>query len=137
MKLLYLDCAMGAAGDMLSAALLELVSDKAAALEAINAAGIPGVTVRAEKSEKCGIVGTHLHVEINGQEETEHSRGFGLFRHKHSHGHRTMEDIYALIDGLQLPASVRENVSTACKPFSSSILESVTSRSTRVLVLET
>ena len=79
MKLLYLDCAMGAAGDMLSAALLELVPDKEAALAAINAAGIPGVSVRAEKSEKCGIVGTHLHVEVNGQEEHEHSHRLGSF----------------------------------------------------------
>jgi len=109
MKLLYLDCAMGAAGDMLSAALLELVPDKEAALAAINAAGIPGVSVRAEKSEKCGIVGTHLHVEVNGQEEHEHSHGFGLFRHKHSHTHRTMADIHALIDGLKLPDAVREH----------------------------
>ena len=109
MKLLYLDCAMGAAGDMLSAALLELVSDKEAALSAINAAGIPGVSVRMEKSEKCGIVGTHLHVEVNGREEHEHSHGFGLFRHKHSHSHRTMADIHTLLDGLNLPDSVKEH----------------------------
>lgn len=109
MKLLYIDCAMGAAGDMLSAALLELIPDKAAALEAIQQAGIPGVSFRAEKSEKCGIVGTHLHVEVNGQEEQEHSHGFGLFRHKHSHTHRTVADIQTLIDGLTLPHSVKEH----------------------------
>ena len=30
MKTLYIECAMGAAGDMLTAALLELIEDKAA-----------------------------------------------------------------------------------------------------------
>jgi len=107
MKLLYLDCAMGAAGDMLSAALLELVDDKDSALAAINAVGIPGVSVRMEKSEKCGILGTHLRVEIHGEEEHEHSHGLGLFRHRHSH--RTMEDIHRLIDGLALPEAVKKN----------------------------
>ena len=37
MKTLYLECTMGAAGDMLTAALLELVPDRAAALARINA----------------------------------------------------------------------------------------------------
>ena len=40
MKTLYLECTMGAAGDMLTAALLELVPDRAAALARINALGI-------------------------------------------------------------------------------------------------
>ena len=48
MKTLYLDCGMGAAGDMLSAALLELVDDPAAVLAEINALGIPHVQI--EKS---------------------------------------------------------------------------------------
>lgn len=48
MKTLYLECNMGAAGDMLTAALLELVPDKEASLARINAMGLPGVEVRAE-----------------------------------------------------------------------------------------
>ena len=45
MKTLYIECAMGAAGDMLAAALLELLPDRAAFLEKMNGLGIPGVTV--------------------------------------------------------------------------------------------
>ncbi len=41
MKTLYLDCGMGAAGDMLTAALLELLPDKDAAIAELNAIGIP------------------------------------------------------------------------------------------------
>ena len=58
MKTLYIECAMGAAGDMLTAALLELMPDKEAALAKLNAMGIPGVVFEAKPSEKCGITGT-------------------------------------------------------------------------------
>ena len=57
MKTLYIECAMGAAGDMLTAALLELMPDKEAALAKLNAMGIPGVVFEAEPSAKCGITG--------------------------------------------------------------------------------
>ena len=40
MKTLYLDCGMGAAGDMLAAALLELLPDGDAFLEEVNTLGI-------------------------------------------------------------------------------------------------
>ena len=87
MKTLYLDLPMGAAGDMLSAALYELLSDeeKKAFIEEINKAGIPGVTVTAEKSVKCGITGTHFTVKVDGQEEESHDA------HEHEHHHHEEE----------------------------------------------
>ena len=80
MKTLYLDCGMGAAGDMLTAALLELLPDKEKFLAELNHAGIPGVTVSGDVSFKCGIKGTHITVRINGDEESEEM-------HTHTHGH--------------------------------------------------
>ena len=70
MRTLYLDCGMGAAGDMLMAALLELCPEKKEAfLARMNALGLPGVTVEAEPSVKCGITGTHMKVTVFGDEE--------------------------------------------------------------------
>jgi uncharacterized protein (TIGR00299 family) protein len=89
MKTLFLDLPMGAAGDMLSAALYELLNDeqKRSFIEEINAAGIPGVKVVAEKSIKCGITGTHFSVTVDGMEEgaEEHEH------HHHEHEHEEHE----------------------------------------------
>lgn len=69
MKILYLDCGMGAAGDMLTAALLELMPEQDRFVEELNGLGIPGVRFQKERSVKCGIVGTHMSVTVNGEEE--------------------------------------------------------------------
>ena len=47
MKTLYLECGMGAAGDMLMAALYELLSEEQRRdfLETMNGLGLPGVEV--------------------------------------------------------------------------------------------
>lgn len=87
MKTLYIECAMGAAGDMLTAALLELMPDKEAALAKLNAMGIPGVVFEAEPSAKCGITGTHMRVLIHGEEEGAVPCG-----HTHTHAHHHEHD---------------------------------------------
>ncbi|MDO5486662.1 MAG: nickel pincer cofactor biosynthesis protein LarC, partial [Sarcina sp.] len=101
MKTLYLECNMGAAGDMLSAALLELYPDPAGMVDRLNALGIPGVSFEQESVEKCGIRGTHLKVTVCGEEEEsldvhshtheyhEHTDHTG---HDHDHGHEHDHD---------------------------------------------
>ena len=82
MKTLYLDCGMGAAGDMLTAALYELLpeAERKAFLEELDALGLPGVVFRAEPAVKCGITGTHMAVTVDGEEEES-------FDHHHPHDH--------------------------------------------------
>ena len=94
MKTLYIECAMGAAGDMLTAALLELMPDKEVALAKLNAMGIPGVAFEAEPSEQCGITGTHMRVLIHGEEEesvpcghTHAHEDHHEYNHAHEHHH--------------------------------------------------
>lgn len=119
MKLLYLDCGMGAAGDMLGAALAELLPDDArdAFTSELNAAGIPGVHVSLDPSVKCGITGTHLTVTVNGTEEKEggHSHSHDHHHdhshdHHHDHSHRSLHDIHHIIDDLKLPEAVRTDI---------------------------
>ena len=66
MRTLYIDCGMGAAGDMLTAAMLELIQDKEEFLKELNGMGLPGVVFKAEPSVKCGITGTHVTVTVDG-----------------------------------------------------------------------
>ena len=84
MKTLYIDCGMGAAGDMLTAALVELFPEPDAVLEELNRLGVPGVRFQREKTSKCGIQGTHIHVFVGDAQEEEH-----LHHHHHDdhHGH--------------------------------------------------
>ena len=106
MKTLYLDCQMGAAGDMLAAALLELCPDKEEMLRRLNALGLPGVRYQAEKSVKCGILGTHLSVTVDGEEEGEHHHD----HHQHHHAHHGLHDIRHIVSHLEIPEAVREDV---------------------------
>ena len=109
MRILYLECNMGAAGDMLAAALLELMPDREEALAELNGIGIPRVTYSRETVCRCGICGTHLTVTIDGEEESE-----DMHAHQHPHDghhHGSLHEIEHLVTGhLALPNAVKEDV---------------------------
>lgn len=113
MKTLYLDLSMGAAGDMLAAALLELLPEREEFLAQLNDLGLPGVRFSLEKSVKCGITGSHLWVSVEGEEEESHDYHDRAHAraHGHHHGHNDLHSIRHLIrDHLNLPEAVREHV---------------------------
>ncbi len=128
MKTLYIDCGMGAAGDMLTAALLELLPDPDAFLVKLNALGIPGVQFTKERSVKCGIGGTHVTVTVDGvtEGETGHAHHHEhehphehdhphehehTHDHGHTHHHGTMHEIEHLVhDHMNLPENVAGDV---------------------------
>ncbi len=89
MKTLYLECGMGAAGDMLTAALLELTDDRQGFVDRMNSIGLPGVKITAEPSVKCGITGTHMRVTVDGEEEepADEEPHDHHYRHEHDHDH--------------------------------------------------
>ena len=125
MKTLYIECNMGAAGDMLLASLAELTGDVKACEEKLNSLGIPDVTYEFEKSVKCGIEGTHAHVAVHGVEEDEHIHDHHHEAHhvheehthshehdheheEHRHHHHThMSDIENIINGLNVSDKVK------------------------------
>ena len=90
MRTLYFDCGMGAAGDMLTASLYELLNNEERKLfiEKMNTVGIPKIKYEAEASTKCGIVGTHMKVTVDGMEEMEHHHHHDDDEHElHHHEH--------------------------------------------------
>lgn len=102
MKTLYLDCSMGAAGDMLAAALLELLPDPQGFIDAYNRLGVPGVLVSRETSVKCGVTGTHFSVSVRGVEEDEHLHEHDGEHHRHS----ALREIRGIVSSLHLDPAV-------------------------------
>ena len=114
MRTLYLDCGMGAAGDMLMAALLEICPSRREFLEEINAAGLPGVRVSAYRAVKCGITGTGIRVLVDGMEEKPagadgHRHGRHGHAHAHHHSGSSLSDIREKISETALPEKVRSD----------------------------
>ena len=103
MRTLYFDCGMGAAGDMLTAALVELFENPAAIIRELNTLGIPGVRFFSKASTKCGINGTHMQVLVWDTEEDEDL-------HDHGHHHSGMDHIDHIISHLRISDQVRRDV---------------------------
>lgn len=113
MKILHFDCGMGAAGDMLTAALVELFDDPEAIVRELNGLEIPGVRFCMEKTQKCGITGTHMHVFVWDTEEHAEAHGHShphSHEHHHDHHHSGMEDIAHILSHLAVSETVRANV---------------------------
>ena len=118
MKRLYLECACGAAGDMLCAALYELLEDKAAFLDKMNSLGLHGVAVSAESAKSGAISGTRMHVSVHGEEEHGHGHHHDHDHehhhdHEHEHHHHaSLADITGMIEALPLSDGVRTRASS-------------------------
>lgn len=122
-------------------ALLEFLPNPEAFLEKVNSLGFAGVCVEREMVTRCGILGTHMHVRIDGVEEHEvntecqglvyheeqgrheHPTGHsGIHKdlhepneiHEHSHHHTSLTDIHDIISGMDIPDKVK---SDACAVY--------------------
>ena len=134
MKTLYLECAMGASGDMLAGALLELIPDSTDFCKKLNDIGLEAVRFSAEKAMKCGITGTKFKVFVHEEEEQSidapdsphthddaHSHSHGNTHphsrehshphsHSHSHEHSSFADIKKRIAALKVNDKVKADV---------------------------
>ena len=107
MRAIYLDCGMGAAGDMVTAALLELHDAPDTVLTKLNRVFAGKAVLTARKEHKCGIAGTQLTVAINGETERDNCRGM-----EPESGHRrhtSVAEVREFIGGLELPAPVLQD----------------------------
>ena len=108
---------MGAAGDMLNAALLDLIDDKEGFLDEFRKLGIPDVKVDLTRTQKCSVTGSHLSVTVKGMEEMsedvslntqdhdyDHEHG-----HHHHHEHSSYQSICEKIDLFPVSDVVKKN----------------------------
>lgn len=80
MRIAYLDCATGIAGDMTLAALIDAGVDANAIRAGIDSLGLPGVMLTVNTVQRCGFRATYVRVE-----------------HPEQHAHRGLRDIEAII----------------------------------------
>lgn len=106
MGTLFFDCSMGAAGDMICAALFELVPDSKRMLDKLNNMGLPNVEYIPQKCEKQGVTGTSMVVRIHGEEEEDHHHG----PHGHTHAHMRLRDIEGIVSSLSIPEEIKAAV---------------------------
>lgn len=103
MKTLYFDCSMGAAGDMLTGALLELYPDKDGFIARMNSILAGRAVMSAAPDVKCGVTGTHVTVLIDGEEEHEGAE------YRHHHHHTCISEIIGFISSADVPEKVRRD----------------------------
>ena len=91
MKIAYLDCYSGVAGDMLLGAMLDAGLDADFLRTEIAKLGVDGVTLSVEPCKRRGITGTDFRVEV-----------------AHDHAHRHLSTIEKIIDESALDAPVKD-----------------------------
>jgi uncharacterized protein (TIGR00299 family) protein len=85
-KLLYIDCIGGVAGDMLLGALLDAGADREVVRRGLAGLGVEGLELRTDRTERHGISAVTVVVAA-----------------PHEHVHRTWADVRALLDRAPLP----------------------------------
>ena len=96
---------MGAAGDMIASALVDLFEDKEQIVRELNSLGLPHTNIIHSEKQQSGISGTHLDIIINGEEETPDHHG----HHHHHHG-RGLGEIFHIIDNLSIDEKVKADI---------------------------
>ncbi len=114
MRTVYFECNMGAAGDMLMSALLELHPDAERFIERFNNIGIPNVKVERTNVVKCGISAAGVRVLVNGVEEEdiihEKHHAHNHEHEHHEHHHTGMKEIKNIINNLNVSDKIKTDI---------------------------
>lgn len=130
MRTLFLECNMGAAGDMLMAALSGLLDAPEDFVEEMNGLGLPGIRVTRKHDVSSGIRGVRMGITYLGEKEMSagvpgeragiSSKGqvdeSGAAEHLH-HGHDsdhhhpiTLKQIHEIIENLRVSEAVKKDI---------------------------
>lgn len=103
MKTLYIECNMGAAGDMLCAAFADLYDDKRALEREIASIGLPSISVTLESRKSSSIMGAYCKVLCNGESEAENSINL------ENHSFRDISSVISIINSLNVSNNIKFN----------------------------
>lgn len=107
MKVIFFECNMGAAGDMLMSAMLDLLDEPEKFIQELNMLNIPGVHFDLMQSVKCGITGRYIKVSVHGVQEDEIYREHSHHEHSHEHHNAGLSDINNIIDSLNVSDKIK------------------------------
>ncbi len=103
MKTLYIECNMGAAGDMLCAAFADLFDDKKALEKEIASIGLPLISVTLESRKSSSIMGTYCNVLCKGEAEAGESINSEI------HSSRDISSVISIINELNVSDNIKSD----------------------------
>ena len=108
-RILWIDTAAGASGDMILAALVYAGAPIGAVRKAVAALKLPGVRIASSRVMRCGVAAARVEVRVAGSHEDDHHvLGPKSHRPDHAHHGRTLRAIRGVIAGGRLPSPVRD-----------------------------
>jgi uncharacterized protein (TIGR00299 family) protein len=103
-KVLYFDCFSGASGDMIVGALIDAGVPLDEIRAALGSLTIDPDAVSTERVQRAGIGATKFQVRAEEAGHHDHRHTHGMVATE-AHAHRTLTEIYALIDGSRLSSA--------------------------------
>lgn len=125
-KTLYLDCSRGISGDMTVAALLDLGADETVLRQVISSVPASGFKIETGRVMADGLDCCDFDVQLDREYDNHDHDMEYLFGHLNSsshgkshvhpegHGHRTLEDVLAIINAAEMTDGARD---IACRVF--------------------
>lgn len=111
---IFFECNMGAAGDMIASALVDLFEDREAIVAELNSLNLPKTEIVLNEKMQNGISAVHLDVLANDMQETPDNVDEHAHHHHHHHG-RGLGDIFGIIDSLNADEKVKTDVKNIYK----------------------
>jgi hypothetical protein len=107
MRVLYLDCFSGVAGDMFLGALIDAGVPLSDVQDALGSLALDRDSVWTERVDRTGISATKFCVR--GEDKSKHeNESTHVHSHENDHKHRSLKEIYGLIDRSALQSKERE-----------------------------
>ncbi len=99
---------MGAAGDMLAGALVDLFDDKRKVVEELNSLGFPDTEIVYSEKSVSGVSASYLEMIIGGEKEAQNG-------YRHAHSPRGLSEVFGIIESLGADEKVKSDAKNIYK----------------------